>query len=325
MTGMRPAPHGVGMKTDTASCVRAPSTRVNRRVFLYDIGRMLGAMLVPMLGDTRARLAATGTLRVLALVENDDASARPSLLRGIEMGADEAKHTMALFGMSLALTVRRVSGAAAAASERTAMHGPRSPSVLIRALGDGCLTSQPKPTVPTIDIACSDYGVSEMDATMAADQPGSRAASASARVLLHVRPSRSTLQRVRSHVTDTLSQAPNSRRSVELWHQSLERFGGEQLNQRYRRRFGEPMDSDSWAGWIAVKIAAESALRAHATTPAALAVALTDARAQFDGHKGQPLTFHPISRELLQPLYVVAAGADTDSAKVVAEFIPGDR
>jgi hypothetical protein len=287
---------------------------------------MLGAMLLSVRGDTGARTVAAGSLRVLALVAGDGDSPRPSLRRGIDMGADEATHTMALFGMSLALTVRTVSGPGAVAiAERAAVRGSRAPSVIIRAVGDACLTPQPLPSVPTIDIACEDYEVPEADANRIVEPARSRAATASARVLLHVRPSRSTLQRVRSQLIDTLSEAPNGRRSVELWHQSLERFGGEQLNERYRRRFGEPMDSDAWAGWIAIKIAAESALRARATTPAALANALTDSKTQFDGHKGQPLTFHPVSRELLQPLYVVAAGADTDAGKVVAEFARGDR
>jgi hypothetical protein len=287
---------------------------------------MLGALLLPVLGDAQAPATAAQPLRVLALVAGDGGADRPSLRRGIEMGADEATHTMALFGMSLALTVRTVNGAAAAqAAERAALRGPRPPAILIRAVGDECLTTTPPPAVPTIDIACDGYAAPEMDAITTGEPPPSLSAPASRRVLLHIRPSRLTLARARSHVTDTLPPVPNGRRHVELWHESLERFGGEQLNQRYRRRFGVPMDSDAWAGWIAIKIAAESSLRARATTPAALGAALTDSNAQFDGHKGLPLAFDPVSRELLQPLYVVDAAADGDAGTVVAEFIPEDR
>jgi hypothetical protein len=312
------------MKAESGSCARALSTRVSRRVFLYDCGRMLGAMLLPLLGDVRARTAAVGSLRVLALVAGDGDSPRPSLRRGIEMGAVEATHTMALFGMSLTLTVRTVSSTGgAAAAERAAVRGTRAiPSVIIRAMGDACLTTQPSPSVPTIDIACDGYEVSEVDANTTGESPRSRATPASAKLLLRIRPSTSTLRRVQSQVTDTLPSAPNVRRRVELWHPSLERFGGDQLNERYQRRFGEPMDSDAWAGWVAIKIAAEASLRAHATTPAALAGALTDSSARFDGHKGHPLTFHPASHELLQPLYVVDADTDSDPGKVVAEFVP---
>ena len=143
------------MKTESGSYARVPSSRVNRRVFLYDCGRMFGAMLLPLLGDVRARTAAAGSLRVLALVAGDGDSPRPSLRRGIEIGADEATHTLALFGMSLTLTVRTVSDTgAAAAAERAAVRGARAaPSVIIRAVSDACLTTQPSPSVPTIEIA----------------------------------------------------------------------------------------------------------------------------------------------------------------------------
>ena len=312
------------MKTESGSHARALSTRVNRRLFLYDCGRMLGAMLLPVLGDSRAHAAAAGSLRVLVLVADDADLPRPSLRHGIEMGADEATHTMALFGMSLALTVRTVNSARATAAERAAVRGSRAPSVLIRALGNACLTTQPPPSVPTIDIACAGYEVPEMDATVTGEPPHARATPASARLLLHVRPGMSTLRRALSRTTDSLAQSPDRQRRVELWHPSLERFGGEQLNQRYRRRFNEPMDSDAWAGWIAIKIAAESSLRARATTPASIARALTAPTARFDGHKGLPLSFNPITGELRQPLYVVEAGADSDVGTVVAEFKPED-
>lgn len=86
------------------------------------------------------------------------------------------------------------------------------------------------------------------------------------------------------------------------WHPSLTRFGAEQLNSRFEARFGAPMDSLAWASWLAVKIAAEMALRA---TPLE--------RLRFDGHKGEPLWFRPEDHTLQQPLYVVSGG------KVVAE------
>ena len=87
------------------------------------------------------------------------------------------------------------------------------------------------------------------------------------------------------------------------WHHSLTRFGAEQLNSRFEARFGAPMDSLAWASWLAVKIAAETALRA---TPLE--------RLRFDGHKGVPLWFE--NQRLRQPLYVVKGG------KVVAEVAP---
>ena len=95
---------------------------------------------------------------------------------------------------------------------------------------------------------------------------------------------------------------------VVLWHESLERFGAEQLNDRFRAATGQPMSSDGWLGWFAMKALAEAALRSRSVAPGALIDYL--ARAQFDGHKGLPLTFDA-RRRLRQPLYELerAAGA----------------
>jgi PQQ-dependent catabolism-associated beta-propeller protein len=78
------------------------------------------------------------------------------------------------------------------------------------------------------------------------------------------------------------------------WRPDLERFGAEQLNQRFRRRFGIPMDESAWRGWMAVKIAAELILRAPAgSNPAATLATMT-----FDGHKGEQLFFDPKDHHL---------------------------
>ncbi len=61
----------------------------------------------------------------------------------------------------------------------------------------------------------------------------------------------------------------------------------------------------AWASWMAVKIAAELALRAMPLE-----------RLRFDGHKGERLWFRPGDHVLQQPLYVVAGG------KVVGEVAP---
>jgi hypothetical protein len=87
---------------------------------------------------------------------------------------------------------------------------------------------------------------------------------------------------------------------VADWHPDLVRFGAEQLNQRYSERFGEPMTEAAWRAWMAVKIAAEAALR---SPDGDLLAVLTTLR--FDGHKGAPLWFHPESHHLVQPVYLV--------------------
>jgi hypothetical protein len=87
------------------------------------------------------------------------------------------------------------------------------------------------------------------------------------------------------------------------WHPDLERFGAEQLNDRFHRRFGQAMDEPAWRGWIAVKIATELALR----IPPGATTGLLDLlpHAAFDGHKGSQLRFDPQDHYLVQPVYLV--------------------
>ena len=88
---------------------------------------------------------------------------------------------------------------------------------------------------------------------------------------------------------------------VEEWHAGLQRFGAQELNERYERWAHEPMSAGAWIGWIAIKIAAEASLR----LPTVSRAALVGARAPtFDGHKGVPLRFDR-SGVLQQPACVV--------------------
>ncbi|HEX6898406.1 MAG TPA: hypothetical protein VF789_01780 [Thermoanaerobaculia bacterium] len=92
------------------------------------------------------------------------------------------------------------------------------------------------------------------------------------------------------------------------WHPDLERFGAEQLNERFHRRFGRPMDEAAWRGWVAVKIAAEAALRGGVLEQLG--------SAGFDGHKGTQLRFGG-DHFLIQPVYLVDA-----KGKMVEEVAP---
>ena len=100
--------------------------------------------------------------------------------------------------------------------------------------------------------------------------------------------------------------APATALRVELWHADLERFGARQLNDRYVQRYGAPMTSAAWEGWMAVKIAWESGLRARDGD-----VAAALAHGAFDGHKGAALRFGADDRILRQPLIIVASDAGT--------------
>jgi hypothetical protein len=90
------------------------------------------------------------------------------------------------------------------------------------------------------------------------------------------------------------------------WDSSLSRFGADTLNQRFRTRFQTGMTSLAWAAWMAVKILWESALRQKSAEGSAIAIYLMRDSTQFDGHKGQPLSFRPWDHQLRQPIYVLS-------------------
>jgi hypothetical protein len=90
------------------------------------------------------------------------------------------------------------------------------------------------------------------------------------------------------------------------WHHSLFKYGASELNERFGRAHARSMSQDHWLGWLAVKIIAEGALRAHDGE----SIAASIARGRFDGHKGVALRFDPRTRRLRQPLYVVDSGRD---------------
>jgi hypothetical protein len=89
---------------------------------------------------------------------------------------------------------------------------------------------------------------------------------------------------------------------VADWHAGLMKFGAEELNVRFRRRFGSPMDERAWHGWVAVKCAVELALRYPGGEPREKLGEL-----RLDGHKGMMLRFDPQDRHLVQPVYLVDA------------------
>jgi hypothetical protein len=94
----------------------------------------------------------------------------------------------------------------------------------------------------------------------------------------------------------------SSAKRIALWDSRLERYGAAQLNDRFRQFAGQPMDSSAWAGWVAVKILWESFLH----SPASPATWMSSDHAEFDGHKGAPLSFRSWDHQLRQPLYSIA-------------------
>jgi ABC-type branched-subunit amino acid transport system substrate-binding protein len=228
-----------------------------------------------------------------------------SVARGVRLGAAEAKQTATLFGDDVELYQATGSGESGATSAAERLLSARQIQVLIgTSAQDADALSQFAEShhilflnvasrSPALRTACRRYSF-DVEATDAMYANAARIAGAAS--------SSSLVPRV-AHAAGSLTD------SVVLWGPSLERFGASQLNGRYRDKYRMGMDGSAWAGWAAVKIASEAALRARSTAPAKLVEYLESSTSQFDGHKGWPLSFRRADHQLRQPLYIVTRTA----------------
>ena len=201
-------------------------------------------------------------------------SSAASAARGVRLGAAEAKQTAKLFGGDVELYEASGSGDSGAVAAARRLSSARQVQVLIGAS-------------PTDADALSRFSESR---GILFFNVASRASSL-----------RAACRRHTFHVD--ASSTGNGSDSLVLWSPTLQRFGAAQINDRYQRKYGIPMDGQAWAGWAAAKIASEAALRVRSTKPARLLAYLESPENRFDGHKGRPLTFSAADHQLLQPLY----------------------
>lgn len=123
--------------------------------------------------------------------------------------------------------------------------------------------------------------------------------------LLHVIPSARML-------ADAVAQQRRKTPAVAVaavgWHHDFVKFAARDLNKRYRKHHGVPMDQYAWAGWAAVKMTSDSVARKGLDDPAAL---LTHLRADlsFDGQKGLDLDFRDTG-QLRQPVLLTDAAGE---------------
>ena len=96
--------------------------------------------------------------------------------------------------------------------------------------------------------------------------------------------------------------------TIKLWDPSLEKYGAAQLNDRFRATFNRPMDAAAWCGWLAAKVVWESLVRMKGSGAIGIRDHLLLDTAQFDGHKGAPLSFRRSDHQLRQPLYAITSG-----------------
>ena len=266
------------------------SLQIGKTLFLYGIGPDFVLILV-----AAARIAAGAplvaqvapTLRVGLVTSNPAVIAASSIERGVRLGAAEAKQTANLFGGDVLLFEVVGDGDPMRAAQK--LLSERKVEVLMGSSAEDA-------------DALSRFADSHR---LIFVNVASRALTLRAchRYTFHIEASDSMYAIAARHAGR--QSAPTSN-TVVLWAPSLERYGAGQINDRYRARYRLPMDAGAWAGWVAVKIVAEAALRARSGRADSILSYLESPAANFDGHKGWPLSFRLADHQLRQPFYIVS-------------------
>lgn len=243
-------------------------------------------MIVTVTAAAKAQKAPVLRVGLITAGSSPDSAAN-SIERGVRLGAAEAKQTATLFGGDVLLFEQ----SAGRDAERVAQHllAERKIQVLIGSSPDNA---------ETLSRFAESHHVVFFN--VASRAPALRAACR--RYTFHVEAGDSMYANAAARGRTSLATSPN----VALWAPTLERYGASQINDRYRAKYQRPMDGGAWAGWVAVKIASEAALRARAANAAAILSYLEAPTTSFDGHKGWPLSFRAADHQLRQPLYVAA-------------------
>jgi ABC-type branched-subunit amino acid transport system substrate-binding protein len=259
----------------------------SRRMMLVCSNIFLAACMCPL---SNIQAQAVGTRLRIGLITTPDSLAQ-SAAKGIRLGAAEAKQTAQLFSSDVELVEASGSGDRAVAAAASLLSGRQVQVLIVIDPNDADRISRLAESSHVVFL-----NVSSRSATLR---------SACRRYTFHVEATDAmygAAQRLAS--ASAIPPRSSARRLTVLWAPTLTRFGASELNKRFQAAYRAPMDAAAWAGWMAVKIVSEAALRSRSASPGALLHFLDSPATQFDGHKGWPLSFRQSEHQLRQPLYV---------------------
>ncbi len=104
---------------------------------------------------------------------------------------------------------------------------------------------------------------------------------------------------------------PGSNVTAQAWHGDFVKFAARDLNKRFKKKQGQTMDDDAWAGWAAVKMTSDSVARENISNAKRMLTHLKK-DLSFDGQKGSNMNFRETG-QLRQLMILVEEG------KIVAE------
>lgn len=268
----------------------------------FIIGLSLASLLA---ADVWAQTPAVTILRIgIVTPVSALTDAERSTLEGIRLGATEAAQTAGLFGAHVEKFEASGDGAHRGAVRAAQfLSSARKVQVLIAVAPgdvDGVARFAEDHHLIFLDVAARDMG----------------ARNACRRHSFHIEANELMYSNAARQFAANGNAHPNARAksSVALWDSHLERFGASQLNDRYAAAAKRAMDGPAWAGWAAIKIVSEAALRAGSADPTRIIAYLEAPTTQFDGHKGWPLSFRLADHQLRQPLYIVVPASAASAA-----------
>ncbi len=109
-----------------------------------------------------------------------------------------------------------------------------------------------------------------------------------------------------------MKKHPDQNVSVKGWHEKFKKFAASQLNTRFKKSHGVIMDDDSWAGWVAPKMIADTVARTQ-SADADKVLNYVKNELAFDSQKGAGATFRETG-QLRQLLLLI-----DDNNKIAAE------
>jgi hypothetical protein len=104
---------------------------------------------------------------------------------------------------------------------------------------------------------------------------------------------------------------PGANVTAQAWHGDFVKFAARDLNKRFKKKQGQTMDDDAWAGWAAVKMTSDSVARENISNAKHMLTHLKT-NLSFDGQKGSNMNFRETG-QLRQLMILVEDG------KIVAE------
>jgi ABC-type branched-subunit amino acid transport system substrate-binding protein len=281
---------------------------ITRHAFMYSFANKKGFAQAFICGALIAGWSATSVAQVpprlrvgLVTRVNPESAAELSIVRGARLGAAEARQTANLFGGDVQLF-----------EESDTDRPEHSAQILLAQRKVQILIASSARDIEALSRFAQLHHLIFFNVA-------SRASSlrlSCRRYTFHVEAS----DTMYANATNLAGGQRASVSSALLWAPTLERYGASQINNRYRAKYGTPMDGGAWAGWVAVKIAGEAALRARSSDAAAILSYLESPSTNFDGHKGWPLSFRPTDHQLRQPLYVAQPAGPRPGVRDIPEL-----